>query len=226
MAKSKKIKVIISVCIAEVVLLTVVLGVCLAALGIGAAAFVSNYGISEGIFLRTNGGDMVVIDNSPNLILDESLGGELTDGLNTGDRILVVYDGIEDSYPGRMGVYFIFQLEIGDISNVPEDVLEELEALGWSCYDGLHDGNVENGRWFDAEVLDVHEGSISVRGFEGTLEGFYEEITVSCRLKSGETVTGFSEGDVIRITYSGEMAESHPPQIFGVYSIENLSRID
>ena len=111
MAKSKKIKVIISVCIAAVVLLTVVLGVCLAALGIGAAVLVSNYGISEGIFLRTNGGDMVVIDNSPNLILDESLGGELTDGLNTGDRILVVYDGIEDSYPGRMGVYFIFQLE-------------------------------------------------------------------------------------------------------------------
>ena len=122
--------------------------------------------------------------------------------------------------------YLMQEAKIPYSSATIRNEMAELEALGWSCYDGLHDGNVEDGRWFDAEVLDVHEGSISVRGFEGTLEGFYEEITVSCRLKSGETVTGFSEGDVIRITYSGEMAESYPPQIFGVYSIENLSRID
>lgn len=52
--------------------------------------------------------------------------------LKTGDRILIVHNGtMMLSYPGQMNVYFCIRLKKGDISDVPEGVMESLEEMGW-----------------------------------------------------------------------------------------------
>ena len=54
--------------------------------------------------------------------------------MRTGDKILVFHDGrMMLSYPAQMNVFFCLRLKRGDISDVPEGVLESLERMGWSC---------------------------------------------------------------------------------------------
>lgn len=74
---------------------------------------------------------MMVLDNSPIAMSNQSGDEELFEGLSTGDKILVVHDGIAESYPGQTGAYFLWKLEEGSSADVPTQVLEALEELGY-----------------------------------------------------------------------------------------------
>ena len=49
--------------------------------------------------------------------------------LGTGDAILLLYDGIEESYPGRTGCYLL--IRTGGEKEIPAETLTELAAMGW-----------------------------------------------------------------------------------------------
>ena len=88
--------------------------------------------VSKGLYLSAaNNTPMMIQMNSPiqlrNLTNNENLFDDLTDG----DEILVIHDGIQESYPGATGVYTVFKLTDGDLSDIPENVLESLSELGW-----------------------------------------------------------------------------------------------
>lgn len=52
--------------------------------------------------------------------------------LQTGDRILVFHDGtMMLSYPAQMNILFCIRLKKGDVSALPEGVMESLEEMGW-----------------------------------------------------------------------------------------------
>ena len=86
--------------------------------------------ISTGTCLiADNGRYMIIIDNSPIAMSIRSGDGTLFDGLETGDEILIVHDGIAESYPGRTGVYFCMKLNKGN--EIPGEVVMELIDLGW-----------------------------------------------------------------------------------------------
>ena len=51
--------------------------------------------------------------------------------LTNGDRILIISDLINESYPGSTSAHFILKLEDGDISDIPEATLISLSELGW-----------------------------------------------------------------------------------------------
>lgn len=86
--------------------------------------------ISTGTCLiADNGRYMIIIDNSPIAMSIRSGDGTLFDGLETGDEILIVHDGIAESYPGITGVYFCIKLDKGN--EIPRDVVMELIDLGW-----------------------------------------------------------------------------------------------
>ena len=52
--------------------------------------------------------------------------------LQTGDRILIVHNGaMMLSYPAQINVLFCIRLKKGDISDVPEGVMDSLEEMGW-----------------------------------------------------------------------------------------------
>lgn len=51
--------------------------------------------------------------------------------LTNGDRILIISDLINESYPGSTRAYFILKLSEGSIENIPEETLLSLQELGW-----------------------------------------------------------------------------------------------
>ena len=91
------------------------------------------YGMSVGRALYTKDGScMIVVDEtSPIIMLDRSIKGELFDGISTGDEILVIHSGIEESYPARTAAYWLVKTGEGDRGDISEKVTRELSEMGW-----------------------------------------------------------------------------------------------
>ena len=51
--------------------------------------------------------------------------------LTDGDRILIISDLINESYPASTSARFIIKLGDGDISDIPENTLMSFSELGW-----------------------------------------------------------------------------------------------
>lgn len=99
-------------------------------------AFIMNekgYGMSVGRALYAKDGScMIVVDEkSPIRMSDRTDKGNLFDGISSGDKILVVHTGIEESYPGHTGAYWIMKLSDGNRDDIPEEVIETLTNMGW-----------------------------------------------------------------------------------------------
>ena len=89
------------------------------------------YGCSVGRYLEaSNGNGMVVLGNAP-VQMSNQTKRNLFDALDTGDKILVIHDGVDTAYPGRTGVYAILKLEDGNIDDIPLAVVNSLIELGW-----------------------------------------------------------------------------------------------
>lgn len=88
-------------------------------------------GISEGLYLRSDSGsDMIIMRNDP--IVMQSRGYDISyEKLNSGDKILILHDGVQESYPGGTGVYACIKLKNGQFSDIPEGVIDSLTELGW-----------------------------------------------------------------------------------------------
>ena len=83
-----------------------------------------------------NGSCMLVVANSPIQLSDRTRNGPLPGGLSTGDKILVLHDGVAESYPARTGAYGVWKLRDGDIEDVSVSVLDALMELGWT-FEGI-----------------------------------------------------------------------------------------
>ena len=117
----KKICIIVSVCVAVAVLLTLLVMASL------------NYGYIEGrVLIADNGAYFIVLnDHSPIRMTDCSWNGGLFSELQTGDRISIIHGRILESYPGKTDVYFLRLLEKGTVDDVFPDVIKTLTELGW-----------------------------------------------------------------------------------------------
>jgi len=89
------------------------------------------YGISQGRYLEAKDGQaMLILDNSP-IEMSNRTDKKLYDKLDIGDEILVVHDGIAESYPGKTCVYAVFKLKDGTIDDISQNVIDSLVELGW-----------------------------------------------------------------------------------------------
>ena len=86
-----------------------------------------------------NGSYMFIDGNSPIVMSNRKDKEGMFAGLETGDKILLLHDGIAESYPGRTGAYWCMKLEDGTQADIPEQVMEELSELGWTTV-GNEDG--------------------------------------------------------------------------------------
>ena len=92
---------------------------------------VQGLGFSTGRYLEAdNGSNMVVVDNSPEVLLNRT-NRDIFKNLETGDKILVIHGAIAESYPAQTGVYAIFKLDSGSVSDIPQAVIDSLTELGW-----------------------------------------------------------------------------------------------
>ena len=116
-------KVLIPICI--ILALILLISVCLAYMSVKSLDF------SVGRVLSANNSMMLVLDNSPIQMSCRTDDGKMFAKLTDGDKVLVLHDGIAESYPGKTGVYGIFKLEDGSITDIPDGIIESLTELGW-----------------------------------------------------------------------------------------------
>lgn len=149
MGKRKWLLAVVIVAVSIVVLLFAGIGILLA----------KGFGCSVGRYLVTeSGADMLVVENSP-VVMSNRTNRELFDSLTIGDKILVIHDGIAETYPAKTGVYAVFKLGDGSAADIPQTVIDELSELGW-----LASGTQPEDLYFNSGVADDVVG-----GFTGCL---------------------------------------------------------
>ncbi len=92
----------------------------------------NSLGLSTGrVLISSHGSYMLIRDNSPINMGNPKNKSGLFNGLENGDEVLVLHNGINESYPGKTGAYAIFKLKDGDIADISAEVLTSLTELGW-----------------------------------------------------------------------------------------------
>ena len=92
----------------------------------------SSFSFSTGTVLKSDNGTVFLIkNNSPVRLGDYTEDGKLLAGLETGDKILVLHDGIAESYPASTSARFVIKTGDGGEGSIPEEVVSSLSELGW-----------------------------------------------------------------------------------------------
>lgn len=115
----RKLWIIITVCLAVLLILAACLaGYCLR----------QGIGISHARYLETLHGHMLIIDGSP---VSMSGSDALFDGLTTGDEVLVAHSMIAESYPGQAKAYLCIKRADGSEADIPGALRQSLTEMGW-----------------------------------------------------------------------------------------------
>lgn len=87
-----------------------------------------------GLYLRsTNGSNIIIAENNgPIVMANETSNESIFDDLENGDKIEVTYDSIMETYPGRITIYSCKLIEKGSAKDIPKDILDKLEEMGWT----------------------------------------------------------------------------------------------
>ena len=105
----------------------------IAALVVGIAALVIS-GLTPAVgyvIAADNGQYLIVLDDSPVVMGNCTRDENLFVGLKTGNQVLILHDGIRESYPAQTGVYFCMNIGSGDPDKIPAHIMESLTELGW-----------------------------------------------------------------------------------------------
>lgn len=145
-----------------------------------------------------NGSYMFIDGNSPIVMSGRKDKEGMFSGLETGDKILLLHDGIAESYPGRTGAYWCMKLADGTQADIPEQVMEELTELGWIIVGNEADPNAGSpapeAYAFDAQYIRTNGGPEegypyhAVISSRAELEAYYESHKDIFDLERRETV--------------------------------------
>lgn len=111
------------------------IGICSLLILLLAAAL--TLGILTGLGLRFSSGYCVITDSGACMIVLEGTPVELTRhggsfrNLSTGDRLLVLHGGIQETFPAQTAAYLFLRTGSGSIQNIPQSVIDGLTELGW-----------------------------------------------------------------------------------------------
>lgn len=111
------------------IVLAVLLAVTAACIGVMAANSMS-FRVGRCIKAE-NGSCLLLMDNSPVVLSNHTLFDRPFEDYRTGDVLLVLHDGIQETYPGGTGAYLTLRLQKGNSEDVPQGVLNALSELGW-----------------------------------------------------------------------------------------------
>lgn len=89
--------------------------------------------ISEGYILPCENGSYLLINNSMGAVVlnPENNDNSIFDGLTVGDTVRVNHGYCLESYPSQTTIYNIEKIADGELSDIPEDTLKQLEEMGW-----------------------------------------------------------------------------------------------
>lgn len=83
---------------------------------------IKGYGISKGRLYFAEKHTYLVDDRDmAMLVSDQSKKGNLFQGYESGDEVLIVHDGVEETYPSRTGAYYVIRIAKGNGTYEPSD---------------------------------------------------------------------------------------------------------
>ena len=89
------------------------------------------YGVSTGVYLESKDGPAILISERTPIAMSSNHNGDMFSELEKGDKIVVIHNGIMESYPAKTHVYAVFKINDGVTGTIPPSVIEELMDLGW-----------------------------------------------------------------------------------------------
>lgn len=138
----KKKKWVLPVCI----LVGVLLLCAVIPLSVAGVMHAKGYGISVGRIYLSDTGPYLVDEGKTMILSDQSDDKALFDGLNTGDLILVVHDGVDESDPSQTGAHRIIRLRKGDETDLPENLhIGVVETDGTTDHGTTDHGTADHG---------------------------------------------------------------------------------
>ena len=78
-----------------------------------------------------NGSCMLLMDHSPVVLSNHTMSTHPFSDYCTGDLLLVLHDGIQETYPGGTGAYLTLRLQKGTAGDISQTVVNALAELGW-----------------------------------------------------------------------------------------------
>ncbi len=144
---------------------------------LGAILSLKGYGISTGRFYTNDFGIYLVDEGEAMLMSDQSKKQNVFENLSVGDLLLVVHDGVNETYPAQTGAYRIFRLKKGDASDLPENLDVGVRPLPDGYGQNPDDGNttVSKDKVSDADILkNMEQFNFSVQYIR--TDGCHEDI--------------------------------------------------
>ena len=89
------------------------------------------YGASTGVYIESKDGVAILIRKKTPIVLSSMHNGDMFNGVDVGEKILVIHDGIAESYPAKTRAYAVFKIKDGVTDPLPPSVINELIELGW-----------------------------------------------------------------------------------------------
>lgn len=114
-------KILIGVCIGVIILIAVIL-------------FTTNvfkHTVATGICLVTDNNVIVIVDESPMVISNQSSNKNLFADLQTGDKVIITHDGVNVTYPAQTGVYKLVKIDSDCMDEVSTKTIAQLVEMGY-----------------------------------------------------------------------------------------------
>lgn len=105
---------------ALLIIAAIFLAVCLAAASFFAYIAIKGYGFTLGRFYSDESATYIISDSVKAKLNDRSKKHKLFTSLSNGDLILVINDGIEETYPAQTGAYALLKLKDGSEDDIDE----------------------------------------------------------------------------------------------------------
>lgn len=121
------------------------------------ALIYKGYDVSTGVYLESKDGAAILICKKTPIKMSNRMERDLFDNLDIGDKILVINDGITESYPARTGFYAVFKINDGTTGTIPSSVVAELIELGW--IENEEDLDLE--KVLEEQILDLQSNEVS-----------------------------------------------------------------
>lgn len=149
--------------------------------------------------VTSNGSYLILLDGSPVNMSNRSGSEDLFADLQTGDKILILHGGIQETYPGGTGVYFCRKQSSGSITDIPIDIIESLSPMGWIPVDETgRTHEIYTGTVISYEPVYQDEGNFLLKLRDDA--AFVEEITLTVVQNTElQVIDKLSAGDRIRV---------------------------
>ncbi len=114
-------KILLGICIGIIILIAPIL-------------FVTNgfrHTVTTGVCLVADNSVIVIVDDTPMKISNQSSNENLFADLQTGDKVIITHDGVQETYPAKTGVYKLLKIDTDCIDEVPTNTITQLAEMGY-----------------------------------------------------------------------------------------------